>query len=36
MPPRENVLAVPSEAVTSDDGQDVCFVVHDEGWSGGR
>ena len=30
MPPRENVLAVPSEAVTSDDGQDVCFVVHGE------
>ena len=30
MPPRENVLAVPSEAVTSDDGQDVCFVIHDE------
>jgi HlyD family secretion protein len=31
MPSREHVLAVPSEAVTSDDGQDVCFVVHDEG-----
>jgi HlyD family secretion protein len=27
MPERENVLAVPSEAVTSDDGQNVCFVI---------
>lgn len=31
MPRRQNVLAVPSEAVTSDDGHDVCFVVHEEG-----
>jgi HlyD family secretion protein len=27
MPEREKVLAVPSEAVTSDDGEDVCFVL---------
>ena len=31
MPGRENVLAVRSEAVTIDDGHDVCFVVHEEG-----
>lgn len=31
MPGRENVLAVRSEAVTIDDGQDVCFVVHEDG-----
>lgn len=31
MPGRENVLAVRSEAVTIDDGEDVCFVVHEEG-----
>jgi HlyD family secretion protein len=31
MPGRENVLAVRSEAVTLDDGQDVCFVVHEDG-----
>jgi HlyD family secretion protein len=31
MPPRENVLAVPSEAVTLADGHDVCFVVGDAG-----
>jgi HlyD family secretion protein len=31
MPRRENVLTIPSEAITSDDGLDVCFVVHDEG-----
>lgn len=30
MPAREHVLAVPSEAVTSDEGQDVCYVVHDD------
>ncbi len=31
MPSRQNVLAVPTEAVASDDGQDVCFVVHEDG-----
>lgn len=31
MPRRENVLAVPTEAVTSDDGHDVCYVVVEEG-----
>jgi HlyD family secretion protein len=31
MPPRENVLAVPSEAVALADGHDVCFVVRDSG-----
>jgi HlyD family secretion protein len=31
MPERDNVLAVPSEAVTSDDGQDVCFVIRGDG-----
>ena len=30
MPRREDVLAVPSEAVTTDDGQDICFVLHGE------
>jgi HlyD family secretion protein len=30
-PRRQHVLAVPSEAVTSDDGHDLCLVVHDEG-----
>lgn len=30
MPRREAVLAVPSEAVTSDDGEDICFVLHGE------
>lgn len=30
MPRRENVLAVPSEAITTDDGQDICFVIHGE------
>jgi HlyD family secretion protein len=30
MPERDDVLAVPSEAVTSDDGEDVCFVIHGE------
>lgn len=30
IPPREDVLAVPSEAVASDDGHDVCFVVRGE------
>jgi HlyD family secretion protein len=30
MPERDNVLAVPSEAVTIDDGEDVCFVVRGE------
>lgn len=28
IPPREDVLAVPPEAVASDGGRDVCFVVH--------
>jgi HlyD family secretion protein len=27
MPSRQDVLAVPSEAITTDDGQDVCFVL---------
>jgi HlyD family secretion protein len=31
MPRRQNVLAVPSEAVTTDEGRNVCFVVHDAG-----
>ncbi len=31
MPRRQNVLAVPTEAVTSADGHDVCFVVHEGG-----
>jgi HlyD family secretion protein len=31
MPSRENVLAVPSEAVALADGHDVCFVVGDSG-----
>jgi HlyD family secretion protein len=31
MPRRENVLAVPSEAVTYADGQEICFVFHEEG-----
>ncbi len=31
MPRRQNVLAVPTEAVTSADGHDICFVVHEEG-----
>jgi HlyD family secretion protein len=30
MPERDNVLAVPSQAVTSDDGEDVCFVIRGE------
>jgi HlyD family secretion protein len=30
MPRREDVLAVPSEAITMDDGQDVCFVIRGE------
>lgn len=30
MPPRNNVLAVPSEAIRSEDGHDVCLVVHDD------
>src|SRR5262249_24713421 len=30
MPRAEDVLAVPSEAVTIDDGQDICFVIHGE------
>jgi HlyD family secretion protein len=30
MPERDNVLAVPSEAVTSDAGEDVCFVIRGE------
>ncbi len=31
MPQRQNVLAVPSEAVGIADGHDVCFVVHEDG-----
>ena len=31
MPPREDVLAVPSEAVALADGHDVCFVVGEDG-----
>jgi HlyD family secretion protein len=31
MPERDNVLAVPAEAVASDDGEDVCFVIHGDG-----
>ncbi len=31
MPQRQNVLAVPSEAVGMADGHDVCFVVHEDG-----
>jgi HlyD family secretion protein len=30
MPLREDVLAVPSEAITTDDGQEVCFVIRGE------
>ena len=30
MPRRTNVLAVPAEAVRSEDGHDVCLVVHDD------
>ena len=30
MPTRQNVLAVPIEAVSSDEGQDFCFVVHED------
>jgi HlyD family secretion protein len=30
MPRRNNVLAVPSEAVRSEDGHDVCLVVHND------
>jgi len=30
MPRRENVLAVPSEAIRSEDGHDVCAVVHED------
>ncbi len=31
LPRRENVLAVPPQAVWYDNGHDVCLVVHDEG-----
>ncbi len=31
MPRRGNVLAIPSEAIMMEKGQEVCFVVHDEG-----
>ena len=31
MPRRTNVLAVPAEAVRSEDGHDVCLVVHEDG-----
>jgi HlyD family secretion protein len=30
MPRRENVLAVPPEAILIDHGYDICFVVHDD------
>lgn len=30
MPRREDVLAIPSEALTTDDGQDVCYVIRGE------
>jgi HlyD family secretion protein len=30
MPRRENVLAIPAEAILIDHGYDVCFVVHDD------
>ena len=30
MPRRENVLAIPSEAILIDHGFDVCFVVHED------
>ncbi len=30
MPRRENVLAIPSEAIMIDHGYDVCFVVHED------
>ena len=30
MPRRENVLAIPSEAILIDHGYDVCFVVHED------
>jgi HlyD family secretion protein len=31
MPRRENVLAIPSEAIRIENGRDICFVVHDDG-----
>jgi HlyD family secretion protein len=31
MPSRQNVLAVPTEAVASDEGHDICVVVHEDG-----
>lgn len=31
MPERQNVLTIPSEAVGTVDGHDVCFVVHEDG-----
>jgi HlyD family secretion protein len=31
LPRRESVLSVPTEAVTSEEGHDVCFVVHQDG-----
>jgi HlyD family secretion protein len=30
MPRRENVLAIPSEAILIDHGYDICFVVHED------
>ena len=30
MPRRENVLAIPTEAILIDHGYDVCFVVHED------
>ena len=30
MPRRENVLAIPSEAIVIDNGYDICFVVHED------
>ena len=31
MPSRQNVLTIPTEAVASDEGQDICLVVHEDG-----
>ena len=35
MPRRENVLAIPSEAILIDHGYDICFVVHEMTQSSG-
>ncbi len=31
MPRREDVLAIPPQAITNEDGHDFCFVVHEDG-----